>query len=211
MRVCMLAVVPIFQHLLTHVHLFPLVFFHRDNGYPLLAPENYFDVFKRTNVTDIVRLNNVLYERSRFVNAGFVHHGVSCYCCVVVCCHTILGWFLCCLQHASAARLMSRLCLVSDLFFVDGSIPPEPILEQFLRIAETARGAIAVCMPQRPYTRVHRYCCTYIRCTLCLCTSIARRRTRQIVTHHTPQVHCVSHTTVWMFVLFPVHVWGCAR
>eukprot|EP00041_Stephanoeca_diplocostata_P009122 m.139064 g.139064 ORF g.139064 m.139064 type:complete len:434 (-) comp17610_c0_seq1:168-1469(-) len=76
-----------------------------DNGYPLLAPEDYFEIFRRTNVTDIVRLNNVLYDRSRFVDAGFVHH---------------------------------------DLFFVDGSIPPEPILEQFLRIAETARGAIAV-------------------------------------------------------------------
>ena len=31
-----------------------------------------------------------------------------------------------------------------DLFFVDGSIPPEPILQQFMRIAESARGGIAI-------------------------------------------------------------------
>jgi cell division cycle 14 len=50
-------------------------------------------------------LNNALYDKSRFTDAGFVHH---------------------------------------DLFFVDGSIPPQAILEQFLRIAETARGGIAI-------------------------------------------------------------------
>lgn len=46
----------------------------RDNGYPLLAPEDYFDYFKRGGVTDVVRLNNVLYDGNRFVRAGFKHH-----------------------------------------------------------------------------------------------------------------------------------------
>jgi cell division cycle 14 len=46
----------------------------RDNGYPLLAPDDYFDYFKRGGVTDIVRLNNVLYDGNRFVRAGFNHH-----------------------------------------------------------------------------------------------------------------------------------------
>jgi cell division cycle 14 len=45
-----------------------------DNGYPLLAPENYFDYFRRGGVTDIVRLNNVLYDKKRFEDAGFKHH-----------------------------------------------------------------------------------------------------------------------------------------
>eukprot|EP00040_Diaphanoeca_grandis_P040038 m.261031 g.261031 ORF g.261031 m.261031 type:complete len:415 (+) comp41143_c0_seq1:196-1440(+) len=45
-----------------------------DNGYPLLAPENYFDYFNKGNVTDIIRLNNPLYDRKRFIDAGFVHH-----------------------------------------------------------------------------------------------------------------------------------------
>eukprot|EP00035_Acanthoeca_spectabilis_P035593 m.35411 g.35411 ORF g.35411 m.35411 type:complete len:412 (-) comp7448_c0_seq1:4137-5372(-) len=79
---------------------------HRwDNGYPHLAPEDYFEYFRRGNVTDIVRLNDVQYDKTRFTDAGFVHH---------------------------------------DLFFVDGSIPPQAILEKFMHIAETARGGIAV-------------------------------------------------------------------
>jgi len=45
-----------------------------DNGYPLLAPENYFDYFNKGGVTDIVRLNNPLYDRRRFTDAGFQHH-----------------------------------------------------------------------------------------------------------------------------------------
>lgn len=45
-----------------------------DRGYPLLAPEDYFDYFKRGGVTDIVRLNNPLYDKNRFVRAGFKHH-----------------------------------------------------------------------------------------------------------------------------------------
>lgn len=45
-----------------------------DNGYPLLAPENYFSYFKKGGITDIVRLNNVLYDKRRFVDAGFNHH-----------------------------------------------------------------------------------------------------------------------------------------
>lgn len=32
-----------------------------DNGYPLLAPEDYFEYFKAGGVTDIVRLNNPLF------------------------------------------------------------------------------------------------------------------------------------------------------
>ena len=46
----------------------------RDNGYPLLAPDDYFDYFRRGGVTDVVRLNNVLYDGARFVRAGFNHH-----------------------------------------------------------------------------------------------------------------------------------------
>jgi protein-tyrosine phosphatase len=48
---------------------------HRlDNGYPLLAPEDYFEYFREHGVTDIVRLNKKLYDRNRFVAAGFNHH-----------------------------------------------------------------------------------------------------------------------------------------
>eukprot|EP00052_Salpingoeca_macrocollata_P013961 m.109161 g.109161 ORF g.109161 m.109161 type:complete len:451 (-) comp19130_c0_seq2:993-2345(-) len=76
-----------------------------ENGYPLLDPDHYFDLFKKRGVTDIVRLNKKMYNREKFVKAGFKHH---------------------------------------ELFFVDGSTPPDDILRQFLEIAEQAKGVVAV-------------------------------------------------------------------
>eukprot|EP00039_Didymoeca_costata_P008477 m.112732 g.112732 ORF g.112732 m.112732 type:complete len:415 (-) comp14098_c0_seq3:243-1487(-) len=77
----------------------------REDGYPLLAPEDYVSYFKRGNVTDVIRLNNVLYGKERFERSGFKHH---------------------------------------DLFFVDGSVPPQKIIDKFLEIVEAAKGAVAV-------------------------------------------------------------------
>ncbi|PWA30834.1 hypothetical protein CCH79_00017358, partial [Gambusia affinis] len=45
-----------------------------ENGYPLHAPEAYFEFFSQSNVTDVVRLNKKLYESRRFEDAGFEHH-----------------------------------------------------------------------------------------------------------------------------------------
>eukprot|EP00053_Salpingoeca_punica_P000466 m.28816 g.28816 ORF g.28816 m.28816 type:complete len:471 (-) comp10340_c0_seq1:1196-2608(-) len=45
-----------------------------EDGYTLLAPENYLDVFKKYGVSDIVRLNKKLYDRERFTKHGFQHH-----------------------------------------------------------------------------------------------------------------------------------------
>ena len=44
------------------------------NGYPMHAPEAYLPCFKRNNVTTVIRLNNKLYEASRFTSAGIAHH-----------------------------------------------------------------------------------------------------------------------------------------
>lgn len=42
-----------------------------------------------------------------------------------------------------------------DLFFIDGSTPSDPIVKQFLDIAESAPGAIAVhCKGELRYCRV---------------------------------------------------------
>lgn len=76
-----------------------------ENGYPVHCPDDYFEYFKRKNVEGVVRLNNKVYDRMRFVSAGFGHH---------------------------------------ELFFVDGSIPPDYILAQFLDICERTKGALAV-------------------------------------------------------------------
>lgn len=76
-----------------------------ENGYPVHCPDDYFDYFKAKSVCAVVRLNNKVYDRMRFIAAGIAHH---------------------------------------ELFFVDGSIPPDYILAQFLDIAERAKGAVAV-------------------------------------------------------------------
>ncbi|XP_015188512.1 PREDICTED: dual specificity protein phosphatase CDC14B-like isoform X5 [Polistes dominula] len=44
-----------------------------ENGYPLHAPESYFDYFRRNNVSTIVRLNTKIYDASSFTDAGFEH------------------------------------------------------------------------------------------------------------------------------------------
>lgn len=45
-----------------------------EDGYPLHAPEGYFALFRKYNVTDIVRLNKKMYQARRFTDAGFHHH-----------------------------------------------------------------------------------------------------------------------------------------
>lgn len=47
---------------------------HVENGYPHLSPEDYFEYFRATGITDVVRLNKRLYNRMKFVLAGFRHH-----------------------------------------------------------------------------------------------------------------------------------------
>ncbi|KAM3604359.1 uncharacterized protein V6R79_009976 [Siganus canaliculatus] len=45
-----------------------------ENGYPLHAPEAYFEYFHRHDVMAVVRLNRKLYDSRRFEDAGFEHH-----------------------------------------------------------------------------------------------------------------------------------------
>uniref|UniRef100_A0A1I7XTD3 protein-tyrosine-phosphatase n=1 Tax=Heterorhabditis bacteriophora TaxID=37862 RepID=A0A1I7XTD3_HETBA len=44
-----------------------------EDGYPYHSPETYFDYFRATNVTTIVRLNMRLYDAKKFLDAGFDH------------------------------------------------------------------------------------------------------------------------------------------
>ncbi|KAI6172009.1 Protein-tyrosine-phosphatase [Aphelenchoides besseyi] len=43
------------------------------NGYPYHSPDVYFDYFREKGVSTIVRLNTKLYDRKRFIDAGFDH------------------------------------------------------------------------------------------------------------------------------------------
>lgn len=44
------------------------------DGIKTNTPETYFDVFKSTGVTSIIRFNNKVYDRKKFLDAGFNHH-----------------------------------------------------------------------------------------------------------------------------------------
>jgi len=44
-----------------------------DDGLPACSPESYYDHFKDSGVTSIVRLNKRQYDANKFINAGFRH------------------------------------------------------------------------------------------------------------------------------------------
>ncbi|XP_048383556.2 dual specificity protein phosphatase CDC14C-like isoform X3 [Stegostoma tigrinum] len=45
-----------------------------ENGYPLHAPEAYFQYFRKHNITTIIRLNKKMYDAKRFTDARFEHY-----------------------------------------------------------------------------------------------------------------------------------------
>uniref|UniRef100_A0A0K0DIY5 protein-tyrosine-phosphatase n=1 Tax=Angiostrongylus cantonensis TaxID=6313 RepID=A0A0K0DIY5_ANGCA len=44
-----------------------------ENGYPYHSPETYFEYFRATNITTVVRLNVRMYDAKKFTDAGFEH------------------------------------------------------------------------------------------------------------------------------------------
>ena len=44
------------------------------DGWPTNTPEMFFDYFHKTGVTGIIRINNKLYDRKKFLDAGFNHY-----------------------------------------------------------------------------------------------------------------------------------------
>ena len=60
-------------------------------------PKKYIEIFKKFNVTRVIRLNDEKYDRNHFLQAGIDHN---------------------------------------DLFFIDGSTPPDNIVERFMEVAD---------------------------------------------------------------------------
>lgn len=73
--------------------------------YSCYRVEDLISYFQEYGVAAMVRLNNRLYDRTRFLESGINHH---------------------------------------ELYFPDGTTPPESILRRFLEIAESTPGPIAV-------------------------------------------------------------------
>jgi cell division cycle 14 len=44
------------------------------DGYPSSTPEDYFEIFEKLGVTDIIRLNKKCYDSRKFTRRGFKHH-----------------------------------------------------------------------------------------------------------------------------------------
>lgn len=80
----------------------PQVFMQRQ---PHFGVNEMIKYFKEHNVSTVIRLNNKLYDRKKFLDAGIEH---------------------------------------IEMYFTDGSNPPENILKKFLEICETRDGVIAV-------------------------------------------------------------------
>lgn len=60
-------------------------------------PKKYVEIFKKFNVTRVIRLNEEKYDRQHFVRSGIDHN---------------------------------------DLFFIDGSTPPDTIVKEFFEVAD---------------------------------------------------------------------------
>ncbi|KAI9001861.1 dual specificity protein phosphatase [Hyaloraphidium curvatum] len=73
--------------------------------YSCYSVDDLVAYFKEYGVSAMVRLNNRLYDRTRFIKAGIAHH---------------------------------------ELYFPDGTTPPESVLRRFLEICESTPGTIAV-------------------------------------------------------------------
>ena len=76
-----------------------------DEGYRMFTPKDYIPLFKKWNITHIIRLNEQTYDREEFIKNGLKH---------------------------------------TEMYFMDGSTPPEEIIDKFLDIAEKEKGALAV-------------------------------------------------------------------
>ena len=60
-------------------------------------PSKYVDIFKKNNITRVIRLNEEKYNKKFFLEAGIAHN---------------------------------------DLFFIDGSTPPDNIVDAFMQIVD---------------------------------------------------------------------------
>ncbi|KAL0489470.1 hypothetical protein AKO1_009174 [Acrasis kona] len=75
------------------------------DGMVHLTPDDYYPIFKKWNITAVVRLNKKLYDRKQFINYNINHY---------------------------------------DMYYIDGGLPPDPILVKFLEISTQEKGGIAV-------------------------------------------------------------------
>lgn len=114
------------------------------DGVKTNTPETYFEYFRENNVTAVVRFNNKVYDRKKFLEAGARGCGV---------------------RGAGAGCGVRRVCAPLcrprvgfnhvDLYFADGSNPTDPILKRFMETCENVRagGRAGGAAERRPHVR----------------------------------------------------------
>ncbi|KAL3892906.1 MAG: hypothetical protein SGPRY_014667 [Prymnesium sp.] len=97
------------------------------DGVKTNTPETYFEYFKNNNVTGVVRFNNKVYDRKKFLDAGALLPPPRGWACLLA----TLPLHALGLNHY-------------DMYFNDGGNPTDAILKRFLEVAESEKGALAI-------------------------------------------------------------------
>jgi len=118
---------------------------------------DYFDLWKRHNVTAVVRLNKKIYDKDEFVRAGFNHYdmyfhdGVPYMCALYVCLICVpymCALYVCliCVSHVCALHV----CLPRRCPYV------------------CALYVCLICVPSTPVSLCVPYVCALYVCLICV-------------------------------------------
>lgn len=115
------------------------------DGVKTNTPETYFDYFKDNGVTGIVRFNNKVYDRKKFVDAG-TRCCAQCPFLREVARQALNPGLAPAPVHVSELRRPGLVAGLNhyDMYFSDGGNPTDAILKKFLEVAESEKGALAV-------------------------------------------------------------------
>jgi len=72
------------------------------DGVQFLAPSHYFEIFKRLNVSAVVRLNDEQYPSKAFTDVGIHHYDIYFDDCTVPNMNVVNRWFEVCRQEKGA-------------------------------------------------------------------------------------------------------------
>eukprot|EP00287_Rhodomonas_sp_CCMP768_P009957 CAMPEP_0196727112 /NCGR_PEP_ID=MMETSP1091-20130531/8181_1 /TAXON_ID=302021 /ORGANISM="Rhodomonas sp., Strain CCMP768" /LENGTH=454 /DNA_ID=CAMNT_0042069653 /DNA_START=222 /DNA_END=1586 /DNA_ORIENTATION=- len=72
------------------------------DGVQFLAPSHYFEIFKKLNVSAVVRLNDEQYSAKTFKDAGFNHYHIYFDDCTVPDASVVTQWFEACRKEKGA-------------------------------------------------------------------------------------------------------------
>jgi cell division cycle 14 len=109
------------------------------DGVKTNTPETYFEYFRENNVTAVIRFNNKVYDRKKFLEAGTRARPSLCppRAHARIASRTSARGRRACAPHTLGfARPLHAGFDHVDLYFADGSNPTDPILKRFMETCE---------------------------------------------------------------------------